>query len=91
MPLDFQVVVDCSTPHVLADWWADALGWAVEPSDEDFIRRIDGALAGHVPPLERRLQLAREHTYTARTKRMLALIDDTIAAATRGAHTGPNA
>lgn len=40
MPLDFQVVVDCSAPHVLADWWAAALGWAVEPSDEDFIRRM---------------------------------------------------
>lgn len=40
MTLDFQVTVDCSDPHVLADWWADALGWAVEPSDEDFIRRM---------------------------------------------------
>ena len=40
MALDFQVTVDCSDPHVLADWWADALGWAVEPSDEDFIRRM---------------------------------------------------
>ena len=40
MPLDFQVTMDCSNPHVLADWWADALGWAVEPSDEAFIRRM---------------------------------------------------
>ncbi len=40
MPFDFQVTLDCSDPHVLADWWAAALGWAVEPSDEDFIRRM---------------------------------------------------
>ena len=40
MAYDFQVVVDCADPHVLADWWADALGWTVEPSDEDFIRRM---------------------------------------------------
>jgi hypothetical protein len=36
----FQVVVDCADPHTLADWWADALGWQVEPSDEAFIRRM---------------------------------------------------
>jgi len=36
----FQVVVDCREPHVLADWWADALGWSVEPQDEQFIRRM---------------------------------------------------
>ena len=40
MAYDFQVTVDCADPHVLADWWADALGWVVEPSDEDFIRRM---------------------------------------------------
>lgn len=37
MAYDFQVVVDCADPHTLADWWADALGWVVEPSDEAFI------------------------------------------------------
>ena len=40
MAYDFQVVVDCGDPHGLADWWADALGWAVEPSDEGFIRKM---------------------------------------------------
>ena len=40
MAYDFQVTVDCADPHVLAEWWADALGWLVEPSDEDFIRRM---------------------------------------------------
>jgi len=28
MAYNFQVVVDAARPHVLADWWADALGWA---------------------------------------------------------------
>src|SRR5947208_1570256 len=45
MATDFQVTVDCSSPHELADWWAEALGWTVEPSDEAFIRRM--IAAGH--------------------------------------------
>lgn len=46
MAYDFQVVVDCADPHGLADWWADALGWLVEPSDEAFIRdMIDRGMA----------------------------------------------
>jgi hypothetical protein len=40
MPYDFQVVVDAADPHAQADWWAETLGWDVEPSDEDFIRRM---------------------------------------------------
>jgi hypothetical protein len=40
MAYDFQVAVDCADPHTLADWWADALGWVVEPSDEPFIRKM---------------------------------------------------
>jgi Glyoxalase-like domain len=40
MALDFQLVIDCADPHVLADWWADALGWEVEQGDEDFIRTM---------------------------------------------------
>lgn len=38
MAYTFQVVIDSAEPHALADWWADALGWEVEPSDEEFIR-----------------------------------------------------
>ncbi len=38
MAYDFQVVIDCAEPHALADWWADALGWSVEPTDEAFIK-----------------------------------------------------
>ena len=35
-----QVVIDCASPHPLADWWAEALGWEVEPQDADFIRSM---------------------------------------------------
>jgi hypothetical protein len=31
---------DSSDPHTLADRWAQTLGWEVEPSDEEFIRRM---------------------------------------------------
>ena len=40
MAFDFQVVIDSAQPHVLADWWAEVLGWQVEPQDEAFIRRM---------------------------------------------------
>src|SRR5258705_5640428 len=40
MAFDFQVVVDTADPHGQADWWAETLDWVVEPSDEDFIRRM---------------------------------------------------
>jgi hypothetical protein len=40
MAFDFQVVIDSSAPHELADWWAEALGWQVEAQDESFIRRM---------------------------------------------------
>lgn len=40
MAYTFQVTIDSCDPHSLADWWADALGWEVEPGDEGFIRRM---------------------------------------------------
>ncbi len=40
MAFDVQVAIDCAAPHELADWWAEALGWQVEPQDESFIRRM---------------------------------------------------
>ena len=40
MAHDVQIAVDCARPHELADWWAEALGWEVEPQDEAFIRRM---------------------------------------------------
>lgn len=42
MGYDFQVTVDSQRPHDLAKWWAQTLGWRVEPGDEEFIR---GAVA----------------------------------------------
>ncbi len=43
MAHDIQVTVDCADPHSLANWWSEALGWGVEPSDEAFIRRMVAA------------------------------------------------
>jgi hypothetical protein len=43
MAYEFQVTVDCADPHTLADWWAETLGWQVEPADEAFIRRMISA------------------------------------------------
>lgn len=40
MAYRIQTVVDCTDPHTLAGWWAETLGWVVEPSDPDFIRRM---------------------------------------------------
>ncbi|MEV0269570.1 VOC family protein [Hamadaea sp. NPDC050747] len=45
MAYNFQVVVDSADPHRQADWWAETLGWEIEPSDEEFIRRM--LAAGH--------------------------------------------
>ena len=44
----FQVTVDSVAPHPLADWWAEALDWEREPSDEAFIQRMVDA--GHASP-----------------------------------------
>ncbi|ALE07202.1 glyoxalase-like domain protein [Arthrobacter sp. ERGS1:01] len=38
MAYSLQIVVDSPHPHALADWWAETMGWEVEPSDEAFIR-----------------------------------------------------
>ncbi|MFI5999608.1 VOC family protein [Streptomyces sp. NPDC051366] len=43
MAYTFQVTIDSADPHPLADWWADALGWEVEPTDEEFIRKMVAA------------------------------------------------
>ncbi|MCF2526537.1 VOC family protein [Yinghuangia soli] len=45
MAYEFQVAVDAADPHTLADWWAETLGWEVEPSDEAMIRGL--VAAGH--------------------------------------------
>jgi len=40
MAHSIQLAVDCHDPHALADWWAETLGWVVEPQDEAFIRKM---------------------------------------------------
>ncbi|SNS92853.1 hypothetical protein SAMN04488107_4330 [Geodermatophilus saharensis] len=45
MASELQVTIDATDPHVQADWWAEALGWQVEPQDEALIRRM--VAAGH--------------------------------------------
>jgi hypothetical protein len=40
MAYELQVVQDSSDPHTQADWWAETLGWEVEPQNEDFIRSM---------------------------------------------------
>jgi hypothetical protein len=40
MAHDVQLVIDSTRPHELADWWAETLGWEVEPQDEAFIQRM---------------------------------------------------
>lgn len=37
MTYNIQMAVDCKNAHAQADWWAETLGWAVEPTDQDFI------------------------------------------------------
>jgi hypothetical protein len=37
MTFSIQVVVDSADPHQQADWWAETLGWTVEPTDQEFV------------------------------------------------------
>jgi hypothetical protein len=50
MAYEIQIVVDAADPHAQADWWAETLGWQVEPQDEAFIRRMISA--GHATEAE---------------------------------------
>jgi hypothetical protein len=40
MAYEFQVAFDSQRPHELVAWWAETLGWEVEPQDEAFIKRM---------------------------------------------------
>ena len=40
MAYTYQLVVDSADPHVLAEWWAETLGWRVEAQDANFIRSM---------------------------------------------------
>jgi len=52
MPIEFQVTVDCADPHELAAWWAETLGWELEPTNEAFIRQM--VELGHATQAETR-------------------------------------
>ena len=52
MAYEFQVTVDCADPHAMADWWAETLGWQVQPQDEAFIRQMISA--GHAADTDTR-------------------------------------
>ena len=39
MAYNIQIVVDCADPHRQADWWAETLGWELEPTDQGLIDR----------------------------------------------------
>lgn len=47
----------------------------VATTKEDFVSAVENVLSGKVPPLDERLNVAREQTYEVRTKRMLSLIE----------------
>ena len=57
MAYEFQVTVDCADPHILADWWAETLGWQVQEQDEAFIRRMISA--GYAADSDTRLHNGR--------------------------------
>src|SRR4051794_28226407 len=57
MAYHFQVTIDSTAPHPLADWWAEALGWEREPTDEAFIRRM--VAEGHATESETMLHDGR--------------------------------
>lgn len=40
MDFSIQITLDCHDAHLQAAWWAQTLGWVVEPSDPEFIRRM---------------------------------------------------
>src|SRR5690625_2767751 len=39
-PFRIQINVDCRDAHQLADWWAETLGWVVEPTSQEFIQSM---------------------------------------------------
>lgn len=48
---------------------------ALAASPAQFVAAVERTLRGEAPPLERRLEVAREHTYERRTARMMELLE----------------
>lgn len=40
MEHSLQITIDSVNPHRQAVWWAETLGWTVEPSDPDYIQQM---------------------------------------------------
>lgn len=83
-PMKFFEYLAAGRPVVATDLHAlQAYGHVAHlaTSHDDFIAGVEGALRGEVPPLEMRLDVAREQTYERRTERMLALVPKYVPAA----------
>lgn len=57
-------------------------------SPEVFIDGIERALAGEAPPLEARLAVARQHTYAARNRQMMELVEAALKKRNKPSMTG---
>jgi len=51
---------------------------ALAETEDGFVMELEKVIANNVPALEHRLELAREHTYEIRTKRMLEMLDEVM-------------
>lgn len=40
MTSTIQICIDCENAHDQADWWAETLGWVLEPTDQEFIESL---------------------------------------------------
>ncbi|MDR0181666.1 glycosyltransferase [Lysobacter arvi] len=70
-----------STPLPALSEYHDVTSFCATPAE--FALAIQAALDGSAPPLDQRLNAAREQTYDKRTEKMLALVRQKMAAARR--------
>ena len=52
MPLAFQVTIDCADPGALAPFWAEALGYVLDPPPDGFASWPEALTAFDVPESE---------------------------------------
>jgi Glyoxalase-like domain len=52
MPLSFQVTIDCADPAALAEFWAAALGYVLDPPPQGFASWPEALKAWDVPESE---------------------------------------
>jgi hypothetical protein len=46
MNVGINVTIDSNDAHAIADWWAETLGWTVEPTDQALVdRALESGLA----------------------------------------------